>query len=335
MKNIITWFPALLYGLIISLRNTFYDWGWFKSHHFDKPKTIVVGNLAVGGTGKSPLVAYLIKNSPWNNSLGILSRGYGRVSKGFKWVEVNSKASEVGDEPLTYKATFVDVHVAVCESRVFGIQQMNEQVPNLETVILDDAFQHRALKADFNIICTTFDQPYFKDHLMPMGRLREWREGIERADAVVVTRCPSKLDQQQMDYFESEIPKPTFFASIRYGNPIGNDVATINAWHALAGIADPVLFFEQVGTLGELKSTQSFPDHHRFSQAELLELNTKAANMADNEAFIATHKDFVRLQAAYQEFPALTKKMAYLPMEMYFLNKEDLFWSMLNQSLTR
>ncbi|MHA8061008.1 tetraacyldisaccharide 4'-kinase [Aquirufa beregesia] len=335
MKNIFTWFPALLYGIIISVRNAFYDWGWFKSHHFDKPKTIVVGNLAVGGTGKSPLVAYLIHHASWNNSVGILSRGYGRISKGFKWVELSSTAAEVGDEPLTYKTTFPQMHVAVCESRVTGIQQMIAQIPEIETVILDDAFQHRALKADFNIICTTYDQPYFEDHLMPMGRLREWRSGIERADAVVVTRCPSMLDHQQIDRFQLEIRKPVFFASIRYGKPQGIQEFSHMSWHALAGIADPSLFFEQVKKIGVMKSTQSYPDHHRFTQAELHDLNTKAAKMAEDEAFITTHKDYVRLQAAYQEFPDLANKLAYLPMEMYFLKREAEFWSLLNQSLTR
>lgn len=335
MKKIITWFPALLYGIIISLRNAFYDWGWFKSHHFDKPKTIVVGNLAVGGTGKSPMVAYLIQHAGWSKSLGILSRGYGRITQGFRWVDPSSSASEVGDEPLTYKTTFPQLHVAVCENRLEGIQQMTAQFPDIDTVILDDAFQHRALKADFNIICTTFDKPFFKDHLMPMGRLREWREGIERADAVIVTRCPSNLDQQQIDYFESEIPKPVFFASIQYGKPQGMNVFSIHSWHALAGIADPTLFFEQVKNLGALKSTQSYPDHHRFTPAELNDLNTKAAKMSEDEAFITTHKDFVRFQAVYQEYPALAKKIAYLPMEMFFLKEEADFWSLLNQSLSR
>ncbi|MHA8099498.1 tetraacyldisaccharide 4'-kinase [Aquirufa aurantiipilula] len=335
MKNVITWFPALLYGIIISIRNAFYDWGWFKSHHFDQPKTIVVGNLAVGGTGKSPLVSYLIQHKSWKKSLGILSRGYGRVSKGFRWVERDSTAAEVGDEPLTYKTTFPDIHIAVCESRVAGIEQMVNQIPEIETVILDDAFQHRALKADFNIICTTFDQPYFKDHLMPMGRLREWREGIERADVVLVTRCPSQLSQQQMEYVKSEIPKPVFFASIRYGNPKGIQDFNQISWHALAGIANPTLFFEQVDKLGVLKSTQSYPDHHRFTQAELQELNTKATKMAENEAFITTHKDYVRFQAVFQDFPVLAKKLAYLPMEMYFLKGEVEFWSLMNQSLTK
>lgn len=333
MKKLLTWFPALLYGIIIFLRNKCYDWAWFKSHHFENPKTIVVGNLAVGGTGKSPLVAYLIQHAPWQSALGILSRGYGRLSHGFKWVQPSSTASEVGDEPLSYKTSFPNIHVAVCENRVQGIHQMYAEYPEISTVILDDAFQHRALKADFNIVCTTFDQPYFKDHLMPMGRLREWREGIHRADVVVLTRCPSHLSRQEMQWFQSQIPKPVYFASIRYAKPLGLNSESITTWFAIAGIADPTLFFQQVATLGELKRTQSFPDHHRFKSAELEEMNNLAKDMASHEAFITTHKDFVRLQSVASDYPFLKQKLLYLPMEMYFLEQEAEFWNVLKQSL--
>ncbi|RXK47530.1 tetraacyldisaccharide 4'-kinase [Aquirufa rosea] len=336
MKKLLTFFPALLYGIVISIRNAFYDRGWFASHHFDQVKTIVVGNLAVGGTGKSPLVNYLIKQFLGKTTLGTLSRGYGRKSQGFKWVISDSMADEVGDEPLTYKTNFPDLAVAVCESRVAGIQDMLNDQPELKTIILDDAFQHRALKADVQIVCTTFDQPYFEDHLMPMGRLREWREGIQRADMVLVTRCPASMTEKQKSKFRTHIPQPVFFASIRYASVQGNSSARgIKIWHALAGIADPSLFFDQVKRLGNLASMQSFPDHHRFSTIELKELELKASTMSSQEAFITTQKDYIRLQAAFDDYPRMANKMMFLPMEMYFLEDEAEFWASLNKALSR
>ncbi len=142
MKQLITFLPSLLFGLITYVRNKLYDWGILPSTSFDKPRILVVGNLSVGGTGKSPLVSYLVQNWRGDDRLGVLSRGYGRKTKGFLEVKVDSTAEEVGDEPLAYKMVFPHLPVVVCENRVKGVQQM----PEVDVLILDDAFQHRAIK---------------------------------------------------------------------------------------------------------------------------------------------------------------------------------------------
>jgi len=197
MKHLITFLPSLLFGLITYVRNKLYDWGILPASSFEKPRIIVVGNLAVGGTGKSPLVTYLVQNWRGGDRLGILSRGYGRKTKGYVDVQVQSSAEEVGDEPLAYKMLFPEIPVAVCEKRAKGVEMM----PDVDVLILDDAFQHRSIKGVVNLVCSTFSQPFYADSLLPNGRLRESAKGISRADAVIVTRCPAILTKEQKSNF--------------------------------------------------------------------------------------------------------------------------------------
>jgi tetraacyldisaccharide 4'-kinase len=223
MKQIITFLPSLLFGLITYVRNKLFDWGILPSCSFDKPRVIVVGNLSVGGTGKSPLVTYLVQNWRGNDRLGILSRGYGRKTKGYVEVNVESTADEVGDEPLAYKTVFPELPVAVCEKRTEGVQKM----PEVDVLLLDDAFQHRSIKGSVNLVCSTFSQPFYADSMLPQGRLRESAKGIKRADAVIVTRCPGILTKEQKSNFAQGVlrntkqEKPIFYTSVRYGKPQG------------------------------------------------------------------------------------------------------------------
>ena len=163
MKTLITFLPSVLFDLITLVRNKLFDWGILASTSFEKPRIICVGNLAVGGTGKSPLVSYLVQNWRGVDRLGILSRGYGRKTKGYIDVKVDSKAEEVGDEPLAYKTLFPELPVVVCENRVKGVQQM----PAVDVLFLDDAFQHRSIKASLNLVCSTFSRPFYQDSLLP------------------------------------------------------------------------------------------------------------------------------------------------------------------------
>jgi len=334
MKQTITFLPSLLFGLITYVRNLLYDWGILPSRSFEKPRIIVVGNLAVGGTGKSPLVTYLVQNWRGDDRLGILSRGYGRKTKGYLDVQVDSTAEEVGDEPLAYKTLFPDLPVVVCENRVKGVQQM----PEVDVLLLDDAFQHRSLKSSLNLVCSTFSQPFYQDSLLPHGRLRESAKGIARADAVIVTRCPSILTKEQKSNFaqgvlrNSATEKPIFYTSVRYGKPVGPREHLPTKWSLFAGIADPQPFFAYAASLGQIQEEVTYGDHHRFTEFELLELEQQAKLMAGDEGFLTTHKDFVRLKSALGLLPNLANHIYYLPMEMYFIDQEEQFWDWLGKN---
>lgn len=334
MKQTITFIPSLLFGLITWVRNKLFDWGILPSRSFEKPRIIVVGNLAVGGTGKSPLVAYLVNNWRGGDRIGILSRGYGRKTKGYLEVGVQSTSVEVGDEPLAYKRLFPDIPVVVCENRIEGVERM----PETDVLLLDDAFQHRSIKGSLNIVCSTFDKPFYQDSLLPHGRLRESAKGIERADAVIVTRCPSILTKEQKSNFaqgvlrNSKEEKPIFYTSVRYGKPIGPREYLPSKWALFAGIADPQPFFKAVGAFGQILEEVIYSDHHVFTEIELLELEQQAKMMAGDEAFLTTHKDFVRFESLLGQLPNLANHLYYLPMEMYFIDQEEQFWDWLGKN---
>ena len=334
MKQIITFLPSLLFGLITYVRNKLYDWGILASKSYEQPRIIVVGNLAVGGTGKSPLVSYLVKNWRGDNQLGILSRGYGRKTKGYIEVKVDSTAEEVGDEPLAYKKLYPEIPVAVCEKRTLGVETM----PEVDVVLLDDAFQHRSIKGSLNLVCSSFSKPFYTDHLLPHGRLRESAKGIARADAVMVTRCPAILTKEQKSNFaqgvlrNSREEKPIFYTGVRYAKPVGPREHLPSKWSIFAGIADPLPFFEAASTLGSIQEKVVYQDHHVFTDIELVDLEQQAKSMAGDEGFLTTHKDFVRLQSHLKQLPNLENHLYYLPMEMYFIDQEEQFWDWLGKN---
>ena len=334
MKQTITLLPSLLFGLITYVRNKLFDWGILPTKSYEKPRIIVVGNLAVGGTGKSPLVAYLVKKWRAEDRLGILSRGYGRKTKGYREVSVTSTSLEVGDEPLAYKSLFPEIPVAVCEKRTLGVEMM----PEVDVLLLDDAFQHRSLKSSLNLVCSTFEKPFYQDSLLPHGRLRESAKGIERADAVIVTRCPSILTKEQKSNFaqgvlrNSKEEKPIFYTSVRYGKPVGPREHLPSKWSLFAGIADPQPFFKAAASLGVIQEEVVYRDHHDFTEIELVELEQQAKSMAGDEGFLTTHKDFVRLLSHLSLLPNLGNHLYYLPMEMYFIDQEEQFWDWLGKN---
>lgn len=337
MRTILTFIPALIFKTISSLRNFLFDHQILSSQKFSSPFILVIGNLSVGGTGKSPLVTYIVQHWPWKSEVGVLSRGYGRKTKGFQWVEQGSTAKQVGDEPLAYKKLFPHVPVAVCEKRPQGVQKMLEDFPFLDTVILDDAFQHRRITGHLNIVCTTFNKPFFDDQMMPLGRLRESISGIHRADALFVNRCPQAFNEFEFTQKARKfvpVTIPIFFTQIQYGNILGPDTQRFN-WHLLAGIADPTPFFDYVSSQFEVLSKRIFPDHHAFSVNELQELNQMAQKLQNDEGILTTHKDYMRLMGSFSSFPDLKQKLHYLPVEMSFVNQEKEFWTWLAHKMQR
>ncbi len=186
LLRIIAYPFSILYGLVLMLRNKFYDWGIFKSVRFHLP-VISVGNLSVGGTGKTPHIEYLIRLLRPDYQTATLSRGYGRKTRGFLLSDTSTTAADMGDEPLQFKTRHPDIAVAVDEKRVRGIKKLLELFPETQVVLLDDAFQHRAVNPGLSIVLTDFSKPYFEDHILPAGTLREFRAGIKRADIIIVS----------------------------------------------------------------------------------------------------------------------------------------------------
>lgn len=337
MRTILTFIPALLFKAVSSLRNLLFDRQVLSSQKFASPFILVIGNLSVGGTGKSPLVTYIVQHWPWKSEVGVLSRGYGRKTKGFQWVQPLSTAKDVGDEPLAYKKLFPNVPVAVCEKRPMGVQKMADVFPFLDTVILDDAFQHRRITGNLNIVCTTYNKPFFEDQMMPMGRLRESISGIHRADALFVNRCPQDLNESEFTrkarkYVPASIP--IFYTHIQYGQIVSPPAKKIK-WHLLAGIADPLPFSEYVSSQFQVISERIFPDHHAFSYDEISELNQMAQKLPVDEGILTTHKDYMRFIDSFSSFPDLKEKLHYLPIEMSFVNQEKEFWAWLANKMKR
>jgi tetraacyldisaccharide 4'-kinase len=328
MKQIITFLPSLLFGLITYVRNKLFDWGILPSTLFDKPRVIVVGNLSVGGTGKSPLVTYLVQNWRGNDRLGILSRGYGRKTKGYVEVNVESTADEVGDEPLAYKTVFPELPVAVCEKRTEGVQQM----PEVDVLLLDDAFQHRSVRAGFYILLTTFDALYVDDYLLPTGNLRESKSAAHRADLIVVTKCLPTISASEMKVVKDKlnIDKPLFFSTISYDDSVYSLESSLkvhelqsNPKLLVAGIANPKAFFDYLQNEGD--EIMSFPDHHHFSASDLERIKKSAGN----SRIITTEKDFVRLKEHFS-----SSQLFYLPIRTTFIDNGALFDQKITQYMS-
>ena len=313
-------FPfALLYGLIVRLRHWCYNVGIFKVHTFAVP-SICVGNVAVGGTGKSPMVEYLIRQLKTTQRVGVLSRGYKRKSKGFVLANGNSTVYDLGDEPFQFWRKFKDnIILAVCGSRVEGIEQMLALPEPPEVIILDDAFQHRPVKAKINIVLTAYGHLFTNDWLLPMGRLRDVVSRVQQADIVVVTKCPTTLSQSERSLIEKQLQKkahcPIVFATIAYDEQVFKEDDTISLsnfikkpFTLVTGIANPKPLLSFLIDKDATFEHLNYPDHHHFTNKELEQLQGKR--------ILTTEKDYVRLQPHLQN-------LYYLPIAMQFLTPAD------------
>ena len=294
------WPFTLIYALIVSARNFLYNLGLFGVYKIPG-KSICVGNLSTGGTGKTPHVVFLADYLHKNYETAILSRGYGRKSKGFKIVSNTSTSTDVGDEPLLYAQRFNEnVHVTVCEKRATGIQEIYKHFPSNLLIVLDDAFQHRAVEAGFSILLTQYTKPYFKDCLLPAGNLREPISGRKRADVVIVTKCPESVSKEEQIRFKKQLKFPAesiFFSRIAYGNWVsfGKPIATIKKVLLVAGIADPEPLHHYLEKNFDV-SLIKFNDHHDFTVQEIQEIHQKFDTFtAEQMVILTTEKDYMRL----------------------------------------
>ncbi|WP_299821923.1 tetraacyldisaccharide 4'-kinase [uncultured Pontibacter sp.] len=337
--KLLLWPFAVLYGAITGLRNILYNKGILSSTSFGFP-VIAVGNLTVGGTGKTPHVEYLIRLLH-KYRLATLSRGYKRKTTGFILADASSTAAQLGDEPFQYHRDHPNLTVAVSEKRVEGVQSLKQLVPEVEVIILDDAMQHRPIKPSLMIMLTDYGRPFFKDFILPAGLLRESRYGAGRADVVVVSKCPQQMSQSQMEAYTKRIKKytapaaPVFFSTFKYGMPvsIGNSREVAGKVVLLTGIANPKPLQEYLQEQGlTISKAFTFPDHHTYTLEDVREVKdylTKYKNQSIS--IITTSKDAVKLTE-----PALVEEVTklpvfYLPIEVSFLGKGDLFDAMVEE----
>ncbi len=323
-------FPfALVYGLFIALRNKFYDLNILKT--FEIPiKSIVVGNLSVGGTGKTPYVL-MIANQFSEKKIGVLSRGYGRKTKGFFIVNKDHTAQDVGDEPLLFRQKLAsNCIVAVCENRKVGIQKLLEIFPEIELIILDDAFQHRRIKPGFSIVLSEYNKPFFNDYILPVGYLREWKSGIKRADLLIFTKCPKNLTlEDQCKYVNNTAVnlKGIYFSTIIHQQfkPLNHEIEHIENILLVSGIANPQPLIKHLENKFNLE-LMSFKDHHIFTESDITKIQQKFDNFAtDNKIILTTEKDAVRLNNYLKTNPGKLYPWYSIPIAIGILEEEKFF----------
>lgn len=317
-------FPfAVLYDAITRFRNLLYDLKLKPSASFEIP-LISVGNLAVGGTGKTPMVEHIIRLFETNGfAMATLSRGYGRKTKGMRLANHADTAETIGDEPYQlYDKYHQHAVISVCEERAYAIPFLVDQFPDLKVIIMDDAFQHRAVKAGLSMVLTEYGNPFYNDFVMPAGKLREARVGIRRADMVVVTKCPHHIEEEEMIKMEHAIryyeDRPVFFTTIRYGEAIPFD--GITAWKSakvllVSGLANAAPLKEYVGENYELLHHFDFPDHYSYTNKDWVKISEMAKQ--HHAVILTTEKDRAKLRAlaGVEEL----KNLFYLPIEMVFI----------------
>ncbi len=307
--------------------------------HYRQPSIISIGNLSLGGTGKTPLTLFLLHLFAKNRVVAVLSRGYKRSSKGFKVINASDTSLTAGDEPyLIYKKfKHNNVVVAVCEDRVQGIAKIMAYRPDVTLILLDDAFQHLSIKPTINILLTTFEQPFFNDHLLPLGGLREPRIGVTRANIILVTKSPKNLSKSQILDIQSKINKyyttlvkpPIFFTHVVYNSPVlmwgGSANKLPHAILLVTGVANPIPLRTYLETNGHQVIHLIFPDHHWFSDTDILNMAHAFLNLTGGEkAIVTTEKDSVRL--AHHPSKNLLAKFPtfYIPIEIGFTQADQI-----------
>lgn len=334
---------SFLYQCITDVRNYIYDKKIRKSFRFNLP-VINVGNLTVGGTGKTPHVEYLLRLCLNKNiKISTLSRGYGRKTKGFILADDTATAEKIGDEPLQFYHKFKDkIVVSVGEERTLAIPYLLYEKPDIQAIILDDAFQHRPVDPSFNILLTDYNRLFYKDFTFPAGRLRESRKGAKRADIVIVTKCNDSISVEEKTQITQHIHQYTkenlavFFTNFKYDTPqnINNDKFDSQKNTILvSGIAQPKTFEEYAEKYFLIDKHFIFPDHHFYKDKDIELINDYLKKNPDSQ-ILTTEKDFTKL-SILQEKLNTTQKIFYLPIQVNFLfeNEKKIFDELIIKSL--
>jgi tetraacyldisaccharide 4'-kinase len=326
---------AILYGLGVAILNGLYAIGLLRGVTFSIP-VISIGNLTVGGTGKTPHTEYLIRLLHEYLPLAVVSRGYKRKTTGYLEVAPNHDASQSGDEPLQYKRKYPHVPVAVAESRSFAIPQVIRNYPYTKVILLDDGYQHREVVPGLNILLTEFNRLYTRDWLLPVGRLREWRSGAGRADIIVVTKCPDNISTTEMESIRAEVTKRAdqhvFFSRYRYGLPYkmygsGERLAFHKDLDVLlvVAIAGTEYLLEYVDSqCGDVRMLE-YNDHHPFSNFDIgdIERHFKLLPEGRERIILTTEKDAMRLDSHRELLRQLALPIYILPVAVQFIGEES------------
>lgn len=313
-------FPIVpIYYVITWLRNWLYDLGLMESKSYDLP-IICVGNLSTGGTGKTPMIEYLISILKNDKIVATLSRGYKRKTKGFLLADDNASAATIGDEPFQFYNKFENILVAVDSDRQNGIATLLNLQNQPDIILLDDAYQHRKVKADYNILLTAYNNLYFNDIVLPTGNLREPRHGRKRADIVIVTKCPIDIEANEKKSIKKSLKlkehQKLFFSSIVYsdtvfGSKVDLKLKELNKFTLVTGIANPKPLVEYLISKDLVFDHLEFPDHHNFKPHEIDHLCKK-------ELILTTEKDYVRLAGNKN----LESILFYLPIKIKIEDSE-------------
>ena len=319
---------AGIYGVGVSIRNWFYDMKIVKSRHFDIP-IVCVGNIAVGGTGKTPTVEFLLGRLQGEYRIAVLSRGYRRKSKGYIEVEVGDSFLKVGDEPKQIKRKFPEAVVVVCENRVEGVERITREHPEVNLIIMDDGFQHRRLAPKVNIILSDYSQPPYQNKMLPAGTLRDNPSQLYRAEILLITKTPKSMSPIERNIAQKELrPSPyqsIFFTDVKQGapKPIFSDVAAerIPAGAkvvALAGIAHPEPFFESLKAKYNVVEKVAYGDHHIYKVKEIKALKELVERHGEGVVVVTTEKDGVKLTSRKHIPEELQRALYVLPIEINF-----------------
>lgn len=322
-KRLLTIPLSGLYTLGVWLRHMLYDRHIFPSSSVPVA-TICVGNIAAGGTGKTPMVEYLLRLlSAHGYHPAVLSRGYKRKTRGFLLADHTSTVDTIGDEAMQMHRAFPDLPVAVCENRVRGVKQLRRQVEGLDVIVLDDAMQHRALRCGMTILLTPYDRLYIDDHMLPWGTLRDLPSRALKADMVVVTKCPENILPIDMRVVDNRLHLPTYqqlhFAGIEYA-PMEQSGTPL----VLCGIAQPQYMLEHVRLQYPQAQLMAFPDHHRYTEKEVTQVLERAQRF---DFVLTTEKDLQRLRTTslVEQLAAQGKRLIALPIRVRFCTPHENF----------
>ena len=317
-----------LYGMVVHIRHKLFDLKILRSEEFDIP-VVCIGNLTVGGTGKTPVAELLIERFSEHYRVGVLSRGYRRKTKGFVLSTPTSSARTIGDEPRQMKLKYPSVPVAVCEKRAEGIRLLRKAHPEIELIILDDAFQHRYVEPWVNILLMDYNNPVYRDRLLPWGRLRDTRNQIHRANFVLVTKCPDDLNPLDMRIVINSLGlfpyQSLYFTRMRQGEitPLFADRAVGKVREgdpviAMSGIANPVPLLENLRKRFDVVAELTFDDHHTYRLSDMRRLEALFAAYPD-AVVLTTEKDTVKLTNRKKVPEAVQQRLYYVPIHVSFV----------------
>ena len=329
---------SFLFGMITFIRHKLYDYKILSSVKYDDIFVISVGNITVGGTGKTPFVEYLLQELSPKHSVAVLSRGYKRTTRGFLFVDDNISAEMAGDEPSQIKQKFKNITVAVDVDRVRGIEHIREKYPATKVIILDDAFQYRKIIPNLSILLVDYNRPLYRDSMLPGGNLREWTIFAKRADIMVISKTPENFSAIEQSLIKERYAKickrEIFFTTIQYGDPMAlfsnaKELATQDiaeyAVLLISGIANPKPFQNYIGKMTASVQTMAFEDHHAYTEKDALRIVEKWNNIQKTKKILlTTEKDAVRLKHIL--FPeTIAKRVYYIPIEVKIINQEKIF----------